>query len=76
MSEVTFKIKPGEKVGFIGPTGAGKSTILRLLTGMDTPQSGTIFIDSQGRIIAGSTGALDQETLRKGIDMILEANNQ
>lgn len=46
MSEVTFKIKPGEKVGFIGPTGAGKSTILRLLTGMDTPQSGTIFIDS------------------------------
>jgi len=36
----------------------------------------TIFIDSTGRIIAGSTGAIDQETLRKGIDMILEANNQ
>lgn len=35
----------------------------------------TIFIDSQGRIIAGSTGALDQETLRKGIDMILEQDN-
>lgn len=40
-----FRIKPGEKVGFIGKTGAGKSTILRLLTGLDTPQSGTIFID-------------------------------
>jgi len=36
----------------------------------------TIFIDSAGRIIAGSTGAIDQETLRKGIDMILEADNQ
>jgi len=41
----TFKIKAGEKVGFIGRTGAGKSTILRLLSGLDTPQTGTVHID-------------------------------
>ncbi|WP_041959032.1 ATP-binding cassette domain-containing protein [Sulfurospirillum arsenophilum] len=41
----TFKIKAGEKVGFIGRTGAGKSTVLRLLSGLDTAQSGTIHID-------------------------------
>ncbi|WP_295020626.1 ATP-binding cassette domain-containing protein [Sulfurimonas sp.] len=45
MEGATFNIKAGEKVGFIGPTGAGKSTILRLLTGLDSPQLGTIFID-------------------------------
>ncbi len=45
LTKATFKIKAGEKVGFIGPTGAGKSTVLRLLTGLDTPLSGTIFID-------------------------------
>lgn len=45
LTAASFKIKPGEKVGFIGRTGAGKSTILRLLTAMDTPKSGTIFID-------------------------------
>lgn len=45
LMSASFKIKPGEKVGFIGPTGAGKSTVLRVLTGLDTPQSGTIFID-------------------------------
>lgn len=45
LTAVSFKIKPGEKVGFIGRTGAGKSTILRLLTAMDVPKSGTIFID-------------------------------
>ena len=45
LTNATFKIKAGEKVGFIGPTGAGKSTVLRLLTGLDTPASGTIFID-------------------------------
>lgn len=40
-----FKINKGEKVGFIGRTGAGKSTILRLLSGLDVPTSGTIHID-------------------------------
>jgi len=45
IAAATFKIKPGEKVGFIGRTGAGKSTILRLIAGLDTAQAGTIFID-------------------------------
>lgn len=45
ITSANFKIKAGEKVGFIGPTGAGKSTVLRLLTGLDTPNSGSIFID-------------------------------
>ncbi len=45
IANATFRIKPGEKIGFIGKTGAGKSTILRLLTGLDVPQAGTIFID-------------------------------
>ncbi|MDD2969119.1 MAG: TlpA disulfide reductase family protein [Lachnospiraceae bacterium] len=36
----------------------------------------TIFIDAKGQIIAGSTGAIDKETLLKGIDMILKENNE
>lgn len=35
----------------------------------------TIFIDAKGQIIAGSTGAIDKDTLLKGIDMILKENN-
>lgn len=45
LQAATFKIKAGEKVGFIGRTGAGKSTILRLLSGLDIAQSGSIYID-------------------------------
>ena len=40
-----IKIKAGEKVGIIGQTGAGKTTFLRLLTGLDTPTSGSIYLD-------------------------------
>ena len=45
LQAATFKIKAGEKVGFIGRTGAGKSTVLRLLSGLDIAQSGSIYID-------------------------------
>lgn len=45
LSNASFKIKAGEKIGVIGRTGAGKSTILRLLSGLDLAQSGTIHID-------------------------------
>ncbi len=45
ISECSFSIKAGEKVGIIGQTGAGKSTIQKLLTGIESASSGRIFID-------------------------------
>ena len=43
-SEYSFTISEGENVTFVGRTGAGKSTIFRLLTGLYTPQSGQIKV--------------------------------
>ncbi|XOB63585.1 type I secretion system permease/ATPase [Campylobacterota bacterium DY0563] len=45
LDECSLKINPGEKIGIIGQTGAGKTTFLRLLTGLDTPSKGSIFLD-------------------------------
>jgi ATP-binding cassette subfamily C protein LapB len=38
-------IRPGEKIGVLGPVGAGKTSLLRLLSGMYRPQQGTIKLD-------------------------------
>lgn len=40
-----LQIRPGERVGVLGPIGSGKTTFLRLLSGMYKPQSGTVKID-------------------------------
>jgi len=45
LQECNLKIMPGEKVGIIGQTGAGKTTFLRLLTGLDSASSGSIYLD-------------------------------
>jgi ATP-binding cassette subfamily B protein/ATP-binding cassette subfamily C protein LapB len=47
IENISFSIKAGERVGIIGQTGAGKSTIQKLLTGLQKPQSGKIYIDNQ-----------------------------
>ena len=42
VSDVTFSIEPGEMVGYIGANGAGKSTTIKMLTGILTPTAGEI----------------------------------
>ncbi|HVQ57075.1 MAG TPA: ATP-binding cassette domain-containing protein, partial [Pyrinomonadaceae bacterium] len=39
---VSFQINPGEKVGLVGRNGAGKTTVFRLVTGAESPDSGQI----------------------------------
>lgn len=44
---VNFEVNKGEFVVIVGASGAGKTTILNLLGGMDSPTSGTILVDGQ-----------------------------
>ncbi|MDD9938081.1 MAG: ABC transporter ATP-binding protein [Myxococcales bacterium] len=44
VNDISFRVEPGEVIGFLGPNGAGKSTTLRMLTGYLTPNEGSIRI--------------------------------
>lgn len=46
IENVSFDIEPGETVGIVGESGAGKSTVMRLLLRSWDPQSGGIYIDN------------------------------
>ena len=44
---VNFSVKKGEFVSIVGASGSGKSTIFRLITGLEKPSEGKIFINGQ-----------------------------
>jgi energy-dependent translational throttle protein EttA len=44
IDDLNFKLPPGGIVGVIGPNGAGKTTLFRMITGQETPDSGTLRV--------------------------------
>ncbi|MBM3989069.1 MAG: ABC-F family ATP-binding cassette domain-containing protein, partial [Planctomycetes bacterium] len=47
---VTFQIDPGEKVGLVGRNGGGKSTLLRIIEGLEQPDGGSVTIAKGARL--------------------------
>jgi ABC-2 type transport system ATP-binding protein len=47
IEDVSFKVAPGEIVGFLGPNGAGKSTTVKIITGMLRPNDGHVLFEGQ-----------------------------
>lgn len=45
VDEINIHVKPGELYGFLGQNGAGKTTTMKMIAGIYTPTSGSIFID-------------------------------
>jgi len=64
LNNINLTIKPGEKVALVGPSGAGKTTFVRLLLRLYSATSGKILIDGQ------DISQVTQESLRKNISMV------
>ncbi len=50
LSEVSCRIEPGEKIGLLGRNGSGKTTLMRLISGQEQAQSGTIEMSEGTRV--------------------------
>jgi ATP-binding cassette subfamily C protein LapB len=66
LDDISFRIKPGEKIGIIGRIGSGKTTVGRLATAFYPPSEGTILIDGI------DIRQYDPADLRAGIGFVLQ----
>jgi ABC-2 type transport system ATP-binding protein len=65
VDDLSFTVQPGRVTGFLGPNGAGKSTTMRLILGLDRPDSGAATIN--GRLLE------DHEEPLRQVGALLEA---
>jgi ATP-binding cassette subfamily B protein len=66
LHDVSLAAKPGQKIGLVGPTGAGKSTIINVITRYYDIQAGDIQVDD------ASIYDVQTESLRKLVGMVLQ----
>ena len=66
IDDLSLKIKPGEYLAVVGSTGCGKSTLMRLLLGFETPQKGSIYFDRK------DMSKTDPESLRRKIGTVMQ----
>ena len=66
LKNVTFEIAPGEMVGVVGATGAGKSTLAQLIPRLFDPQEGSIKIGGK------DIRSVSEGTLRKTVSIVLQ----
>ena len=64
LSDVSLSARPGQMIALVGPTGAGKSTLVNLLPAFYEPTAGLITIDGQ------DTGGISLESLRQHISVV------
>ena len=66
LDDLSLQIKSGEYVAIVGKTGCGKSTLVRLLLGLETPQKGAIYYDGL------DMQTLDLRSLRRNIGTVIQ----
>ena len=66
LDDITLSIPPGQFVAITGETGCGKSTLVRILLGFETPQKGAVYYDNH------DLSTLEPRSLRKHIGVVMQ----
>ncbi|MDD3279708.1 MAG: ATP-binding cassette domain-containing protein [Lachnospiraceae bacterium] len=66
LEDLSLKIKKGQYVAIVGRTGCGKSTLMRILLGFETPKTGAVYYDGKDLV------RLDQKSLCQNIGVVMQ----
>ena len=79
LSDISFSITQGERIGLIGPNGCGKSTLMHILTGIETPDSGTVIRTRPGlriRYLAQGMEFAPEQTVQSTLSLAADKSDE
>ncbi|MCD7737526.1 MAG: ATP-binding cassette domain-containing protein, partial [Lachnospiraceae bacterium] len=66
VDNLSLKIRPGQYIAIVGSTGCGKSTLMRILLGFETPEKGAVYYDGK------DLSSIDLKSLRRQIGVVMQ----
>ena len=75
LKEISFNVKEGEFVSIIGPSGCGKSTLLSIIAGLESKNSGEIYIDGEIGYMLQKDSLLEWRTIYNNVMFGLEVRH-
>ncbi|NJN92716.1 MAG: ABC-F family ATP-binding cassette domain-containing protein [Anaerolineales bacterium] len=79
LTDVTFIVNSGERVGLVGPNGSGKTTLLRIITGQESADKGQVRFDPPRLSVGYLTQALvfeSGETMQQTLARVTAAHSR
>ena len=67
LDDISFQVDPGEMVAVVGPSGSGKSSLMRVLLGFEVPEIGSVRIDG------ADLSTLDLRAVRRQVGVVLQS---
>ena len=71
LKDVNLTIEDGEFMTLLGPSGCGKTTTLRVIAGLEKPQSGIITMD--GRVIVNGEELFFESPAKRGLNLVFQS---
>src|SRR5262245_46899768 len=64
LDDVSFNVPPGQLVALLGPSGGGKTTMLRIIAGLEAPDTGTVMLEGED--------ATDRSARDRGVGFVFQ----
>ena len=75
LEDVSLTVQSGESIAIVGPSGVGKSTLLRLIAGLDAPDSGSVIVHTDKvSMVFQNSALLNSYTVGENIELALDRN--
>ena len=76
IEDLSFSVSKGERIALMAPSGCGKTTLLRLLSGLERPEKGSVSMEAQAAFLFQEPRLLPEFRLLENVTAVMTGKNK